>query len=68
MSARKLAYTALLRMAKEKRYSNLALDALLKSEPKDTRESLQAAALFYGVLTRFCIRTAFQNLRQSTKA
>ncbi len=52
MNARKLAYTALLRMAKEKSYSNLALDALLKTEHAEGRERQQAAGLFYGVLER----------------
>lgn len=52
MNARKLAYTALLRMGKEKSYSNLALDALLKAERAEGRERQQAAGLFYGVLER----------------
>ena len=41
-----------LRMEKEKSYSNLALDALLKAERAEGRERQQAAGLFYGVLER----------------
>ena len=38
MNARKLAYTALLRVEKEKGYSNLTLDALLRGENADPRD------------------------------
>ena len=52
MNARKLAYTALLRVEKEKGYSNLTLDALLRGENADPRDRQLAASLFYGVLER----------------
>ena len=52
MNARKLAWTALLRVEKEKSYSNLTLDALFRAENPDPREKQQAAAVFYGVLER----------------
>lgn len=52
MNARKLAYTALLRVEKEKGYSNLTLDALFRGENADPRDRQLAASLFYGVLER----------------
>lgn len=52
MNARKLAWTALLKVEKDKSYSNLALDALFQAKTPDSREKQQAAALFYGVLER----------------
>ena len=51
-SARQLAYTVLLRVEKEKAYSNLALDSELKNSNLEKRDKAFAAALVYGVIER----------------
>lgn len=51
-SARQLAYTVLLRVEKEKAYSNLALDSELKNSSLEKRDKAFAAALVYGVIER----------------
>lgn len=52
MDARRIAYTALLRVMRDKSYSNLALDAILKAENPSAQERQLASTLFYGVLER----------------
>ena len=52
MTARQLAYEALLKTARDGSYSNLTLDALLKAHPMEPRETQFASRLFYGVLER----------------
>ena len=52
MTARQLAYEALLKTTRDGSYSNLTLDALLKANPMEQREKQFASRLFYGVLER----------------
>ena len=52
MTARQLAYEALLKIVRDGSYSNLTLDALLQSDPMEPREKQFASRLFYGVLER----------------
>lgn len=52
MDARKTAYMALLRMERDGSYSNLTLDAALKSAAPSMQERQLATTLFYGVLER----------------
>lgn len=52
MDARKIAYTALLRMKRDGSYSNLMLNAILQAEKPSPQEKQFATALFYGVLER----------------
>ncbi len=52
MTARQLAYEALVKTARDGSYSNLTLDAMLKATPLEPREAQFAARLFYGVLER----------------
>lgn len=51
-TARQLAYTVLLRVEKEKAYSNLALDSELKNSNLEKRDKAFAAAQVYGVIER----------------
>ncbi len=52
MTARKLAFEAILKTIKNKSYSNLVLDALLRENKLDIKEKQFASRLFYGVLER----------------
>ncbi len=52
MTARQIAYTALLRMDRAGSYSNLALDAVLEGESPSEADRRLASELFYGVLER----------------
>lgn len=51
-SARQAAYSVLLRVEKEKAYSNLALDAFFRNTDLERRDKAFAAALVYGVIER----------------
>lgn len=51
-SARRAAHTALVKMQRSSGYSNLVLDAQLKSSPLDKRDAALASAIFYGVVER----------------
>lgn len=52
VNPRKLAIRALNSIEKDKAYSNLTLNAVLRQSGADRRESALATALFYGVLDR----------------
>ncbi len=52
MTARKLAYDAVLKTLKDKSYSNLTIDALLKNSELSSKDKQFASRLFYGILER----------------
>jgi len=52
MTARKLAYDAVLKTVRDKSYSNLTLDALLKESELSPKDKQFASRLFYGIIER----------------
>ncbi len=51
-TARRLAFSCLIRVNKDKGYSNIVIDKLFAAAPLEPRDKAFAAALFYGVLER----------------
>lgn len=52
MNARTAAFKALVRVEKDKSYSNIIIDSVIKNNNLDKREASFATMLFYGVLER----------------
>ncbi len=52
MNARTLAYNAVLKTIKEKSYSNLTIDSLLKESDLSFKDKQFASRIFYGILER----------------